>query len=126
MDQVAGHILFQSCDVMWQVTTSSSWILKKIVRSREYVCATNYWDDVVATSSYKTDAMYKALRGYSEQVSWKRVLFNNRARPQATLIMWMALMKKLSTKERLARFGVYLGLKVLFLRQNGNHRPLVF
>lgn len=55
---------------------------------------------------YKTGLMYKAISGDFEQTTWKRILLNNHARPKACFALWMALWKRLPTKERLMRFGI--------------------
>jgi hypothetical protein len=94
-------------DIMtWQTPHSCSWILKRIVNCREIVMQTRYWDEAIQRGKYKTSTMYKDLRGEKEQVEWKRVFFNNHARPRATFILWLTLMACLPTKDRLARIGV--------------------
>lgn len=77
-----------------------------MVKIREQIQATTYWTEAVQNRKYKTWAMYKALIGERTHMEWKKILYTNHARPWARFTLWMTLLGKLPTKDRLTRFGI--------------------
>ncbi|CAI8592906.1 unnamed protein product [Vicia faba] len=64
-------LYFKGCDILdWQVTNSSSWILKKIVKHKDMLKNKAYWKEAVNAGKYKTRIMYKAICGISEHMNW--------------------------------------------------------
>ncbi|XP_058776811.1 uncharacterized protein LOC131651160 [Vicia villosa] len=55
---------------------------------------------------FHAKALYYELATVQPDVPWKKLFFNNNARPRAKFITWMACHYKLPTKERLHRFGL--------------------
>ncbi|XP_010686855.1 uncharacterized protein LOC104901011 [Beta vulgaris subsp. vulgaris] len=49
---------------------------------------------------------YQALREPIVQVSWKRLICNNKASPKSLFITWLAVLNRLATKTRLAQWNL--------------------
>lgn len=90
----------------YQPTNSCSWILKGIFKCREAVISTVAWADMLRTGKYKTSLIYKELRGDKPPVASKKVFYSNVVRPRAVFILWLLFMGRLSTKDRLTKFGI--------------------
>ncbi|XP_058726236.1 uncharacterized protein LOC131597562 [Vicia villosa] len=90
----------------WHMKASCSWMLKKILQCREKVHNTTYWQEAVQNQKYSTARMYRELRGPQAEVNWKHLMYHNYARPRARFTLWMALLGRFATKDRIGRFGV--------------------
>ena len=101
-----GTFYLKGCNILaWQGSNTSSWIVKRILKYRDIISRTEYWQDTVMNRKYNTGRMYKALRGNVPRVNWKKLLFDNYARPKANFFLWMALWRRIPTKSRLKKFG---------------------
>lgn len=98
----------------WQPTNSSSWILKKIFKTRDYVCGTEHWRQALEKGKYHNGMMYKEICGDVEQVVWKKIMFDNHARPKSCFTLWMAIKQRLPTKYRLGKYGIMVNLTCCF------------
>src|ERR1051325_11103599 len=97
--------------LQWQIKSTSSWILRKIVKNRDTICHTEYWQEAANKGRYQTRNMYKSICGDLPKARWRKILFDNHARPRAQFLFWLALQKRLPTKERLRRIGIHLDPK---------------
>lgn len=57
-------------------------------------------------SKFSIKAMYSELQGIYPEVYWKRLICNNRVTPKSLFILWMALHRRLATKDNLIRWGI--------------------
>ncbi|XP_058757250.1 uncharacterized protein LOC131630492 [Vicia villosa] len=64
-----------------------------------------YWTEVKEKKVYVTRKMYMELRRDNPSVAWRKILFDNHARPRSLFTLWLALREKLPTKHRLKQFG---------------------
>lgn len=48
--------------------------------------------------------MYKEMRGEKEMVAWKKLMYKNQAQSKLSFILWMTLLERIPTKDRLMRF----------------------
>lgn len=85
------------------------------MKIRDIVKDLPYWKDVKQGKIYQTRAMYKAIRGEKEKVSWNKVMLQNLARPRSIFTLWMTLNGKLQTKDRLIKFGMQMDPKCTFV-----------
>lgn len=65
--------------------------------------------------------MYMALIDEYQLVQWKKVLYNNVARPRVLVVMWLACHERLATKERLHIFGMLDNDKCCFCPKGSNY-----
>ncbi|XP_040872094.1 uncharacterized protein [Glycine max] len=89
------------------VRPNSSWILKNIMKQRDKLGQIQqHWDQALSRQKFPMSAMYHGLTEEHQRVSWRSVMCGNKARPRAVICLWLACHKKLSTKDRLRRFGM--------------------
>ncbi|XP_058752915.1 uncharacterized protein LOC131626112 [Vicia villosa] len=70
--------------------------------------------------------MYKVISGDSVKVPRKCLFFQNRASPRANFILWLTSLGRLSTKDRLVRFGLIQDTKCCFCQQMETMQHLFF
>ncbi|XP_058733450.1 uncharacterized protein LOC131605068 [Vicia villosa] len=90
----------------WQVRASCSWTVKKMMKCRDDIKDLQYWQDVLQGKQFKTKLLYIAIRGTMNKVEWRHLIMHNLARPRAIFLLWLVLYGKLSTKDRLLKFGI--------------------
>lgn len=74
---------------------------------REIVMNNNAeWNDMLAKRKFSMKKMYSAQMEGNGIVYWRFLIKNNSARPRAIITTWIACHGKLSTKDRLWRFGM--------------------
>lgn len=89
------------------VRPNSSWILKNIMNQRDKLGQIQqHWDQALSRQKFPMSAMYHGLTEEHQRVPWRSVMCGNKARPRAVICLWLACHKKLSTKDRLRRFGM--------------------
>lgn len=50
--------------------------------------------------------IYNGLLSNTQTVSWRKLMYDNEARPRAIFIIWIACHGRLATNDRLMRFGI--------------------
>ncbi|CAK8563733.1 unnamed protein product [Lathyrus sativus] len=83
---------FKHCDFMTAIPTSyQSWIMKKIMTSRDNICTVQHiWDEKLAKDKFSMKSMYMLIRYDVPKVSWYQLLRGNGARPRAAMTLWLA------------------------------------
>ncbi|XP_058775951.1 uncharacterized protein LOC131650247 [Vicia villosa] len=84
------------------------------------------WDMACQCGVFKAANVYKELRGERVDVPWKKIFFQNRARPRSKFILWLILKGRLPTKERLERFGFINDVTCCFCDQTETLDHLFF
>ncbi|XP_058775933.1 uncharacterized protein LOC131650232 [Vicia villosa] len=64
------------------------------------------WNKMLTENSFCKRKIYKKLLNNRQDVSWKKLFYNNEARPRAGFTLWMACLDRLATKSRLRKFGM--------------------
>lgn len=90
----------------WSPPQDCSWILKRIVKSKNLCVQQPDWKITLAEEKFVISKHYHRLRGDKKKVDWYTVFFHNMARPRAKLQLWMLLMGRLTTRDKLRRFGL--------------------
>ncbi|XP_058783389.1 uncharacterized protein LOC131658071 [Vicia villosa] len=84
------------------------------------------WERANQMGKFNTSSMYKAICGDSVEVPWKCLFFQNRASPRTNFILWLTLLGRLSTKDRLVRFGLIQDTNCCFCQQRETLQHLFF
>ncbi|XP_058766737.1 uncharacterized protein LOC131640351 [Vicia villosa] len=63
------------------------------------------WEEANQSGKFDSAALYKELRGDCIDVPWKKMFFKNHVSPIERFTLWLTLMERLPTKDRLVRFG---------------------
>lgn len=66
------------------------------------------------------------MMGHPDYVPWRKVLFDNEARPRALFTLWMACHNRLATKSRLMKFGMLTEEKCVFCCETETQNHLLF
>ncbi|XP_058763491.1 uncharacterized protein LOC131636928 [Vicia villosa] len=90
----------------YQPNSSCSWILKAVFKYRDLVLHSPVWTGFKSAGAFVTRKMYDWLRGNKPRVSWRNLIYVNKARPRALFTLWLACQNRLLTKERLNKIGV--------------------
>ncbi|XP_039017978.1 uncharacterized protein LOC120149160 [Hibiscus syriacus] len=85
-----------------------SWILRKLIKLREEASA--LFLASVNWAQVKGGWIWDRIRERKDKVIWHRLIWFPAHVPKYSLITWMAILDRLSTKDRLARFGVMTDL----------------
>ncbi|XP_021837875.2 uncharacterized protein [Spinacia oleracea] len=64
------------------------------------------FDQFIYAGKFKISKMYKYLHDIGGHVAWKRIICNSKATPKASFIVWLALQKRLPTKDMLRSWGM--------------------
>lgn len=83
-----------------------SWPLRKILNSRNLVGNIGGWSAVCKNCVFSIKTMYHLLMGPSDKVSWRRIIFHNKASPKSLFISWLAILGRFPTLDRLIKWKV--------------------
>lgn len=64
------------------------------------------WEDIMGNNRFSMNDVYKILQRCEQKVVCSYVMYGNMDRSSACFIMWLTCHRKLSTKDRLSRFGL--------------------
>ncbi|XP_075100086.1 uncharacterized protein LOC142176401 [Nicotiana tabacum] len=86
---------------------NASWVIHKIFKAKAQFQEAGYSEeDVTQLDSFSTKQMYKRLQGGFQKVPWRGLVCNNKGMPKWIFILRLAILDRLATKERLARWGL--------------------
>ncbi|XP_060182396.1 uncharacterized protein LOC132612070 [Lycium barbarum] len=87
-------------------STQASWIIWKILKARQYLENTLITRaEFLSQQNYSIKNMYNRLRGTYTKIQWKKLICNNQGSPKWLFILYLALQRKLYTKDRLIKLG---------------------
>ncbi|CAL5187192.1 unnamed protein product [Lathyrus oleraceus] len=87
-----------------QVNKNISWIIKVVLKQRYITQSMNDYDTM--TRKFETKKVYNFIKEEYPKVDWRHLLYMNFMRPRALFVIWLAFHNRLTTKERLHRFGL--------------------
>nr|XP_016440518.1 PREDICTED: uncharacterized protein LOC107766282 [Nicotiana tabacum] len=86
---------------------NASWVIQKFFKAKAQFQEAGYSEeDVKQLDSFSTKQMYKRLQGGFQKVPWRGLVSNNKGMPKWIFILRLAILDRLATKERLARWGL--------------------
>jgi hypothetical protein len=115
------HIYYIKNDALltMPVSNSCSWIWKVILKQRDTLLQIQGWEHM--KGKMITRMVYKLLRVDYPSVAWKVTMYHNFARPRAIFTFWLACHGRLTTKDRLRKFGLNVEVTCCFC----NHEETV-
>lgn len=113
---------------IWFVTIRSicSWIMKAVLMQRINLQQNQTWQRMLQDPNFYTRKVYHNLKMPQQTVPWRKMVSNSIARSRAIFIVWLACQDRLSTKERLHRFGFIDNDSCIFCDQQENLQHLFF
>ncbi|CAK8563801.1 unnamed protein product [Lathyrus sativus] len=110
-----------------EVTKSSSWILKGIMKTSHIILRVQrYWNHSLREGKFRMGVVYKDIQNQEPNVNWYAILAGNKARPRAIFCLWIACHLKLATKKRLANWGMISYKTRCFCQASENIDHLLF
>lgn len=82
----------------------ASWTLQKIFKATKFMTAAGL-DETSMLLPFSVRKMYLLLRGQFPKVQWRRVICNNYGAPKWIFILYLALNRKLYTKDKTPKMG---------------------
>ncbi|KAH0685676.1 hypothetical protein KY284_016229 [Solanum tuberosum] len=113
----------------WEVIANqASWIVRKILHAGHWLEEKSLQiAEVVETDEFSINAMYKKLRGEYIKVPWRGITCNNQGSPKWIFALYLAINRRLYTRDRLARWGITNDtLCPLCMEANETHQHLFF
>ncbi|XP_059294457.1 uncharacterized protein LOC132047424 [Lycium ferocissimum] len=85
----------------------ASWMLKKIFKAVGTLEAAGIDEQQITNAStFSIKQVYLKLRGNHPKVSWRRFVCNNHGAPKWIFILYLALNRRLYTRDRLKKWGI--------------------
>ncbi|KAH0762720.1 hypothetical protein KY290_018793 [Solanum tuberosum] len=97
-----------------QCKYSRTWVVQKILEAREWlmqgqpVAGTmqTVFSQVLHGTKFSVHKVYTYLLPQMPRVAWKSLTLQAKGHPRFKFILWLAVQKRLSTVERLLKFGI--------------------
>ncbi|XP_056687155.1 uncharacterized protein [Spinacia oleracea] len=83
------------------IPSGLTWSLRKFWQCRDVFIQSGGADQFVKAGKFRIQRLYRFLHDSGNQVEWRRIICNSRARPKSTFIVWLAVQNRLATKDRL-------------------------
>ena len=97
------HAYYLKGQSEWKMSNTASWMVQKIMSEKVTV------DQVQQKQSKGKGILrtvYHHMTGRQQKPAWTCLMYSNAARPKAYIIMWLMMNQKLSTVDRLVRWGL--------------------
>lgn len=78
-----------------------SWILKKIIKSKELLAVVGTWAAVMHNEKFSLRKVYNMLQGPIQKVDWRRLIYNNKANPKSKFVLWLTIHNRLAIVNRI-------------------------
>lgn len=83
--------------------------------------------EVMASEEFSTHEMYKKLRGNFSKVPWRKLTCNNQGSPKWIFILYLAIQRKLYTRDRLSKWRITTDVACPFCQEEAeSHQQLFF
>ncbi|XP_058783235.1 uncharacterized protein LOC131657902 [Vicia villosa] len=128
IDCICRTFLWTGNSVMDDMKSSTwSWVFLNIMKQRQYIPQLQQlWDKMVSNDKFSMKLVFECLVGSMAKVDWRYLMRHNPARPRAMIILWMLCHGRLSTKDRMCRFGFIQDNACSLCRENDETMPHLF
>ncbi|KAL6506024.1 hypothetical protein OROHE_022743 [Orobanche hederae] len=96
----------------------ASFLLKKILKCRSLISGNSEWQELLRDDHFPMKKAYLLIRPAIQKMDWRDLILNSCATPRAKFILWLALHRRLATKDRLQVFGVNIDETCVFCHQD--------
>jgi len=93
---------------VWNIQAQqASWVVQKILKAAKYLQEAGFTErDMNNMTQYNISKVYWQMRGTKEKVEWRSLVWTNFGAPKWLFIMYLAVKRRLATKDRLAKWGI--------------------
>ncbi|KAL5146890.1 putative ribonuclease H protein [Glycine soja] len=109
-----------------EMKNTDSWIMKAILKQREDLEKIDNMEELMIRGSINMGKLYRKLQDCGQRKEWKNLLYGNTARPRANFILWLACHGRLSTKDRLCKYGMIDDKSCCFCSEEESMNHLFF
>lgn len=99
------YIKFQN-QLTMRLPQQASWMVRKLFNMRKFWPLIVPQQPVESKGKFQINRAYKMLRGEVTNVPWRTVVCHNATSPKHIFILWLALLGKMRTKDRLISWGL--------------------
>ncbi|XP_049364125.1 uncharacterized protein LOC125828845 [Solanum verrucosum] len=114
---------------IWNVQDGqASWVVQKILKAVKHLQEASFTEaNMESMEKYNVSRVYLQIRGRMEKVGWRSLAWKNVGSPKWLFILYLAVMGRLATKDRLAKWGiVQIQTCHLCQQENEDHDHLFF
>ena len=118
---------------IWQASSSasSSWSWKKILQLKSLARQFVVWKDGIeiwplAKGNFSVADVWKEIRSKREKVTWHKLLWGSIAIPKHTIVVWMAILNRLPTKDRLISWDIDMNGTCCLCQEEPETRDHIF
>ncbi|XP_060194929.1 uncharacterized protein LOC132624120 [Lycium barbarum] len=104
------------------VPKQASWMVRKMFEARPLVANMQ----IQPTGKSMIGQIYHHALTARSKMPWKCIMYQNVARPKATFTMWLLLLDRLLTAERLSKWGIKVDTKCCFCQKYDETREHLF
>ncbi|KAI5442789.1 hypothetical protein KIW84_011711 [Lathyrus oleraceus] len=108
------------------ITDQCSWILRVILNLRNEVYIMQAWTSCQQNDKFNTRRIYKDLKGDRNKVIYRKLFYNNLARPMALFMMWLAFQERLAAKDKVLELDMINEDNCVFYNQLESQEHLLF
>ncbi|XP_058770039.1 uncharacterized protein LOC131643749 [Vicia villosa] len=80
--------------------------MNNILKQRDQVKEMQTWKELIQNGKFSTRKFYYNFLEQHQTVPWRKLFYDNAARPRALFTLWLACHDRLATKARLRKFGI--------------------
>ncbi|XP_070014197.1 uncharacterized protein [Nicotiana sylvestris] len=85
----------------------ASWLVQKILKAKQYMIEVGVnLDEVLEKEHITINYIYKKLKQDHQKMPWRKLVCNNGGMPKWIFILYVAILGKLATRDRLVRWGI--------------------
>ncbi|KAK4726976.1 hypothetical protein R3W88_031893 [Solanum pinnatisectum] len=92
----------------WEVDIKqASWMVKKILKAGQWLTERGLQvTEIMEETNFSIKKMYQVLKGEYNKVPWRRLTCNNLDSPKWVFALYVAIHRRLYTKDRLSNWGI--------------------
>ncbi|XP_057800135.1 uncharacterized protein LOC131015733 [Salvia miltiorrhiza] len=103
---IHGYYMKQQDWKTMPIPSQAAWVVKKILGARDYMATLPDGDTLMEQDNFSIKKLYIALRGTPKKRNWHHMISKSIAAPKCLFILWLAIMKRMTTCDRLQKFGI--------------------
>ncbi|KAK4726871.1 hypothetical protein R3W88_031788 [Solanum pinnatisectum] len=113
----------------WEVAIKqASWMVKKILKAGKWLTERGLLvTEILKETNFSIKKMYQLLKGEYNKVPWRRLTCNNLGSPKWVFALYVAIHRRLYTKDRLSKWGIIEDDVCALCKEEGEtHQHLFF
>ncbi|XP_070007532.1 uncharacterized protein LOC142165405 [Nicotiana tabacum] len=102
-----SYLLWKKKACKTHETKQASWLVQKILKAKQYMTDVGAnLDEILDKKNITINYIYKMLKQDHQKMPWRKLICKNGGMPKWIFILYVAIMGKLATRDRLGRWGI--------------------